>query len=149
MWQRNVTSADFIFPSDGKVIEEGSGLINVDGAELLQDLNKLLSVILANVLNSKIFNKKRKGNVLAGLFPERSSACHWGVAEFGKVELESVVGKFSGLFQAWYTLLNIYVNPPISGKCVNVVFGDNFFGGDGTGNFHILVPIHRCVVILL
>ena len=25
--------------------------------------------------------------------------------------------------------------------------GNNLLGGDGKGNFHILVPVHRCVVI--
>ena len=38
--------------------------------------------------------------------------------------------------------------PPIGDKCTKVVLDDNFFGGDGKGNFYILVPVHRCVVII-
>ena len=54
--------------------------------------------------------------------------------------------KFSGLFQAWHALLNLHVHPPISGNCAKVVLGNNLFGYDGKGNFHILVPVHRCVL---
>ena len=56
--------------------------------------------MLANVLNSRIFDNKRKGDVFAGIFPERGSMCHWGVAKFGNVEFESVVGNFAGPFQS-------------------------------------------------
>ena len=59
--------------------------MNGDGVELMQDLNKVLSVLLANVLNSKIVNDKREGDIFADMFPERGRTCHWGVAEFGKV----------------------------------------------------------------
>ena len=44
--------------------------INEDGVEILKDLNKLLSVMLDNVLNSKTSDNKREGDVLAGVFPE-------------------------------------------------------------------------------
>ena len=54
---------------------------------MLQDLNKVLSVLIANILNSKIVNDKQEGDVLADVFPDIGSACHWGVAEFEKVEL--------------------------------------------------------------
>ena len=104
-------------------------------------------MLLTNVLNSKIVNNKREGDVLAGMFPERGSACHWGIAEFGKVDLESVIVNFAGLYQAWHALPNIHLHPPISGECVKVVLGNNFFGDYGKGNFHVLVPVHRCVVI--
>ena len=63
------------------------------------------------------------------------------------MELEFVVGGFSGLFQAWHALTNIHVHPPISGNCAKVVLGNNFFRDNGKGDFHILVPVHRCVVI--
>ena len=69
--------------------------------------------------------------------------CHCSVAKFGKVDFESVVGDFS----AWHALPNIHVYPPISDECTKVVLGNNFFGDDGKGNFHILVPFHRWVVI--
>ena len=60
----------------------------------------MLSLLLANILNSKCFDNKQEGDVIDGVFPERGSSGHWVVAEFGKVELEYVVGNFSGLFQA-------------------------------------------------
>ena len=63
------------------------------------------------------------------------------------MELESVVVKFSSMFQAWHALPNLHVHSTISGECAEVVLGNNFFRDDGKGNFHIIVPVHRCVVI--
>ena len=73
---------------------------------------------------------------------------HWGVSEFGKVELKSVVGDFSGVFHAQHVISNLHVHPPISGECAKIVLRNNFFRDDGKGNFNILVPVHRCVVII-
>ena len=85
MWHRNVTSVVHVVPINGKYTKEGAGTINGYGVELLQELNKVLSVLLSNVLNSKSFDNKREGDVFAGVFSERGSACHWGVSEFGNV----------------------------------------------------------------
>ena len=63
------------------------------------------------------------------------------------MELDSVVGYFAGLFQAWHALPNLHIHPPISGECARVVLGNIFFRDDGKGNFHILVPVHRCFEI--
>ena len=86
----------------------------------------MLIVLLANVPNSKIFDDKREGDVISGVFIDRRIACHWGVAEFGKVEFESVVGDFSGLFQVKHFYQNLHLHPPISGKCAKVVLGNIF-----------------------
>ena len=52
----------------------------------------------AKVLNSKIVDDKCEGDIISGKFPKRGSACHWGIAKFGKVYFESVVGDFTSLF---------------------------------------------------
>ena len=53
-----------VFSNIGKATEEGAGTINGDCVELLQDLNKLLSVLLSNKLNSKIVEENRECDVL-------------------------------------------------------------------------------------
>ena len=45
-------------------------------------------------------------------------------------------------------LPNLHVQSPISGKCKKFVLGNNLFGYDGKGNLSILIPVHRCVVIM-
>ena len=55
-------------PSDGKSTKDSDGPTNGYDVDLLQDLNKVLKVLLANVLNSKIVNDKREGDVLMACF---------------------------------------------------------------------------------
>ena len=63
MWHINVTSVAPVVPIYGKATDEGAGPIDGDGVELLKYMNKVLIVLLANVLNSKIVDDKRKGDV--------------------------------------------------------------------------------------
>ena len=78
MWHGNFTSEFLVVPSDGKATEKGAGPINGDSVELLQYLNKVLTMLLANVLNSKIFDNKHEGDVFTDMFPERECVCVTG-----------------------------------------------------------------------
>ena len=42
---------------------------------------------------------------------------------------------------------NFHKNPAIRGEGAELILGDDFFGDHVQGHLHILVPLHRCIVL--
>ena len=75
----------------------------------------MLSVLLANVLNSKFVENKRECDVFAGAFLERGSACHWEEAKCSKVEFESIIDNFPDCFRPSMTFrIYMYTHPSMA-----------------------------------
>ena len=103
--------------------------------------------VLANVLATKIVDKKGEADVFGGMLPKGRGLSNRTVAKLGKVYLEMIVRDGVSLFQAWHAFADIQLNPSVRCKLEEVVLGNDFFMEYRQADFHILVTPHGGVVI--
>ena len=70
-----------------------------------------------------------------------------GVPKYCEVEPEAVVGDADSLLHPKYAFLDLHKNPAIQGKVAELILGDDFFGDHVQGHPHILVPLHRGIIV--
>ena len=98
--------------------------------------------VLANVLDTKIVDKKGEADVFGGMLPKGRGSSNGTVAKLGKVYLEMIVRDAAGLFQAWHAFADIQLDPYVRCKLEEVVLGNDFFMEYRQDDFHILVTPH-------
>ena len=103
--------------------------------------------VLADMLDTKIFDHKGEADVFSGMFPKGRGPSDRGVAKICKVYLEPIVRDAAGLFRAWHAFADLQVYPSVQCKLEEVVLGDDFLREYCQTEFHILVTPHGGVVI--
>ena len=81
------------------------------------------------------------------MLPKRGSTGNWGVPKFRKVEPEAVVGDEARLLQPGHTFLDFHKNPAIQGEGAELITSNDLFEDHVQGHLHILVPLHRGIVV--
>ena len=108
----------------------------------------MISVVLADVFDTKIVDHEGEGNVAGVVFPKGGCASDGSVSGLGKMQLESVVCDNAGLFEAGHSFANFHVHTSVGGgKLAKVVLENDFFGEGGERKFHIFVSFHRCAIV--
>ena len=72
--------------------------------------------VLADVLDTEIFDHKREADVFSGMFPKGRGPSDRGVAKLCQVYLEPIVRDAAGLFQAWHAFADLQIYPSIRCK---------------------------------
>ena len=67
--------------------------------------------VLADVLDTEIFDHKGESDVFSGMFRKGRGPSDRGVAKLCKVYLEPIVRNAAGLFQAWHAFADLQVYP--------------------------------------
>ena len=127
-----VTGACSVVPRNGKSTEEGC-------VKFLEGLDEVVGVLLADLLDPKVFDTKREIDGLVGVLPERRSSGNMGESKMGKVIFEPVVGNAASLFEAGHAFSDLKVNPAFRTECAEVVLVDDFVRDTGQRKFHVLV----------
>ena len=81
------------------------------------------------------------------MLPKRGGTSNRGVPEFLEVEPEAVVGDAVSLLQPGHAFSDFHKNSAIRGERAELILGNDLFGDNVQGNFHILVPLHRGIVV--
>ena len=142
-----VTGACNLVPCNGKSSEEGTGPVNGDGVKVLEGLDEVVGVFLADVLDPKVVGNEGENDGLGGVLPERRSYGNRGEFKMGKVRFEPVVGNADGLFEAGHAFSDLEVNPTVRTECAEVVLVDYFFRDTGQCEFHVLVAGHGGAIV--
>ena len=66
-----VAGACNIFPVNGKSTEEGTVPVYTDGIQILEVLDEMVGIFLANVLDPKVINDEGENDGLGGVLSER------------------------------------------------------------------------------
>ena len=70
-----------------------------------------------------------------------------GIAVFGKMQSEAVVGNCAGLLESGHAFSDIKVDPAVQVKYKKVVLRDDIFRDVVEGQTHVLVAVHGCIII--
>ena len=76
---------------------------------------------VAGVLDAKIVDDKIEHSGQVGVCPGRRCAGDGGIAVFGNMQSEAVVGNDSGLIESRHAFSDIEVDPAVRSKCEKVV----------------------------
>ena len=64
-----VAGACGVVPGNGKSTEEGTGTVDGDGVQLLEGLDEVVGVLLADILDPKVGDDEGENYGLAGVLP--------------------------------------------------------------------------------
>ena len=67
--------------------------------------------------------------------------------ECREVETEAVVGDAASLLHPGHAFSDFHKNPTIRGERAELILGNDLFGDHVQGHLHILLPIHRGIVV--
>ena len=101
---------------------------------------------VASVLNAKIVDDKRGHYGQVGGCPERQRVGDGGIAMFGKMLSDAVVGNVASLLEAGHGFLDIEVYPSGRDKFKKVLLRDDQVRNGVEGQTHVLVAVHRCII---
>ena len=82
-----------------------------------------------------------------GVLPKKGGTSNRVVPKFCEVEPEAVVGNADSLLQPGHAFSDFHKNPAIRGEGAEMILGNDFFGNRVQGHLHILVPLHRGIVV--
>ena len=82
-----------------------------------------------------------------GVLPKRGGTSNRGIPEFRKMELEAVVGGAASLLRPGHNFLDFHKNSAIRGERAELILGNDFFGDHVQGHLHILIPLHRGILV--
>ena len=146
-WHRDVTSLVGIVPHKGGAAEKRSGPVDGDGVQAAECGNEMVCGVVASVLDAEIVDDKRERHGEVGVCPERRRAGDGGIAVFGEMQSEAVVGNDAGLIEAGHDFSDLEVDPAVRGKCKMIVLHDDLIRDEVKGQAHVLVAVHGCIII--
>ena len=114
---------------NGESSEEGTVPTNGDGIKRLEDLDEVVGVFLADILDHKVIDDKGENYGLCGVLLERRSSGNSGKSKVGKVSFEPVIGNADGLFEDGHAFLDLEVYSAVRTERAEVVLVDYFFRG--------------------
>ena len=83
----DVAGACGIVPVNGESAEERTGPVDGDGVEFLEDLDELVGIFLANVLDPKVINDEGENDGIGGVLPEHRGSGNRGKAKGARLYL--------------------------------------------------------------
>ena len=146
-WHGDFNSALDVVPVERESKVQSAGPIDRNLVELLEGIDEVVSMFLADIFDSEIVNNEGESYRSGFVFPERWSARHWSVAESCEMLLEAVVGNASSLFEAGHALANFDVHVSVRDKVEKVILGDDFVGDQLDWQLHVLVPFHGGAIV--
>ena len=130
-----VADACGVIPGNIKSTEEGTCPFDGDGVQFLEGLDKVVSVLLADILDPKVVDNERESDRLAGVLPERRSYGNRRESKMGKVSFEPVIGNAVVLFEAGHDFSDLEVNPAVGTERAEVVLVNDFSGIQASASF--------------
>ena len=112
-WNRHVNSPVGVVPHESEAAEKRSGPVDGDGVQNAECGDEMVHGGVAGVLDVKIVNDKREHYGQVGVFPEQRRAGYRGIAVFGEIQSEAVVGNDTGLLEAGHAFLYLKVDPAV------------------------------------
>ncbi len=107
----------------------------------LEDLEKMIQVGIAKVLNDKVVKSECKHDGVPLVMPETRDGGCLVVGKFGKVVLVEVVCKDACLGETGHAMVHFKVDPAVAGKLVEFVFNDEFLGDVSNLDADVLWPV--------
>ena len=142
-----VAGACGVVPGNGKYTEEGTGPVDGDGVQFLEGLDKVVSVLLANIIDPKVVNDEEEIDEIDGVLPECRSSGNKGESKMGKVSFEPFVGDAAGVFEIRHAFSDLEVNPDVRTECAEVVLFEDFVRNTGQREFRVLVAGHGGAIV--
>ena len=106
----------------------------------------MIGVLFADIFYSKVIDDQQ-GKQIGGVLPKQGGMSNRGVPKFREVHPEVVVGDAASLLQPRHAFLGFHKNPAIRGERSELILGDDLLREHVQGHFHILVPLHRGIVV--
>ena len=143
----DVAGACGIVPRNCKSTEEGTGPVYGNGVQLLEGLDEVVGVLLADILHPKVVEEEGDSDGLVAVLPERRSSGNRGESKMGKVRFEPVFGNVDGLFEDGHAFSYLEVKPAVGTECAEVVLVNDFVRDTGHREFHVLVAGHGGTIV--
>jgi hypothetical protein len=87
--------------------------IRGDSVELTEGVEKMMGVIFAHILDTKVVNYQGESDRTGVVGSQGGGSRDGTVSILGKVKGELVVGNTAGLFEAWHPLSDLHVDPAV------------------------------------
>ena len=146
-WHRDVNIPVGLIPREGEAAEKRSGPVNGDGLQAAECGNEMVRRGVAGVLDAEIVDNKREHYGQVGVCPEQRRAGDGGIAVFGDMQSEAIVGNDAGLLEAGHAFSDLEVDPAVLGKCKKVVLRNDLIRYRVEGQTNVLVAVHGCIII--
>ena len=121
--------------------------IGGDFVGLLEGLEEVFGMVVANVLDSKVIHDEHKNDGSPFVVPEARHSGALVVAVGGKSFGEEVIGQFASLFEAIDAFCDLEVNPVVEGILGEIVLINEFLWDVRYVDADIFWTIERCAQI--
>ncbi len=104
-------------------------------------------MFVTNIFDAKVVHAKVEPDELRSMFPEARHVGLFKISVACQTELEKIIGKDAGLWEAVHSFSDFYVDITINNLFTLPVMFDDIIGYQLQWHFHVLVLIERCFEI--
>lgn len=136
-----------VIPLKSNATVNAASPVRCDSVEIVEAVNKMLCILLAHILDTKVADNKCEGDGLSALNSvmqiETRSALNRAVAIFGEVHHKMIIGEDTSVREAIHALANFDENVAVVDEWRKVVVIHDYQRDVFNGDLHVLITRHQ------